>query len=164
MVYIYIYTILTGQLILHIYLVNCMLAKVIFLGQLRHPHLVKLIGYCFENDQRLLVYEYMPRGNLDNQLFKRYCVALPWLTRMRIALEAAKGLAYLHGENKPIIFRDFKAGNILLDSNYTAKLSDFGFARDGPDEDKTHISTSNILGTKGYVAPEYIMTGIMQPV
>ncbi|GAB2274068.1 Serine/threonine-protein kinase pbl13 [Dionaea muscipula] len=101
----------------------------------------------------------MPRGNLDNQLFKRYFVALPWLTRMRIALEAAKGLAYLHGENKPIIFRDFKAGNILSDSNYTAKLSDFSFARDGPGEDKTHISTSNILGTKGYVAPTYIMTG-----
>ncbi|KAL9269981.1 Serine/threonine-protein kinase RIPK-like protein [Drosera capensis] len=135
------------------------LAEVIFLGQLRHPNVVKLIGYCCENDQRLLVYEYLPRGNLDSQLFKRYSVALPWLTRMRIALEAAKGLAYLHGENKPVIFRDFKAGNILLDSDYTAKLSDFGFARDGPDEDQTHISTQNILGTKGYAAPEYIMTG-----
>ncbi|GAB2293265.1 hypothetical protein Dimus_027469 [Dionaea muscipula] len=135
------------------------LAEVIFLGQLRHPHLVKLIGYCGEDDQRLLVYEYMARGNLENKLFKRHSVPMPWLTRMRIAVEAAKGLAFLHGENKPVIFRDFKTGNILLDSDYTAKLSDFGYARDGPDEDKSHISTKNILGTKGYAAPEYIMAG-----
>ncbi|KAK9726908.1 hypothetical protein RND81_05G244900 [Saponaria officinalis] len=135
------------------------LAEVIYLGQLRHPHLVKLYGYSCENDQRLLVYEYMARGNLDKQLFSRHSVTLPWLTRIKIALEAAKGLAYLHDLNKPIIFRDFKGANILLDSNYTAKLSDFGFARDGPEEDKSHVSTKNIVGTNGYAAPEYIMTG-----
>ncbi|KAH9621866.1 hypothetical protein KSS87_008170 [Heliosperma pusillum] len=135
------------------------LAEVIYLGQLRHPHLVKLFGYSCENDQRLLVYEYMARGNLDKQLFSRHSVTLPWLTRIKIALEAAKGLAYLHDLNKPVIFRDFKGANILLDSNYTAKLSDFGFARDGPEEDKSHISTKNIVGTNGYAAPEYIMTG-----
>ncbi|GAB4842640.1 hypothetical protein Ancab_012613 [Ancistrocladus abbreviatus] len=135
------------------------LAEVIFLGQLRHHHLVKLIGYCCENDQRLLVYEYLPRGSLYNQLFKRSSVSLPWLTRMKIAVEAAKGLAYLHEANKPVIVRDFKAANILLDTDYTAKLSDFGFARDGPGEDKTHITTKNIIGTKGYAAPEYVMTG-----
>ncbi|KAL8139790.1 hypothetical protein V2J09_005811 [Rumex salicifolius] len=135
------------------------LTEVIFLGQLRHEHLVKLIGYCYENDQRSLVYEYMERGNLDSQLFRRCSAPLPWLTRMKIAVEAAKGLAFLHEENQPVIFRDFKAANILLSPNYTAKLSDFGFARDGPGDDKTHISTQNILGTKGYVAPEYIMTG-----
>ncbi|KAL9228509.1 hypothetical protein vseg_004084 [Gypsophila vaccaria] len=135
------------------------LAEVIYLGQLRHPHLVKLFGYSCENDQRLLVYEYMARGNLDKQLFSRQSVTLPWLTRIKIALEAAKGLAYLHDLNKPVIFRDFKGANILLDANYTAKLSDFGFARDGPEGDKSHVSTKNIVGTNGYAAPEYIMTG-----
>ncbi|GMH16037.1 hypothetical protein Nepgr_017878 [Nepenthes gracilis] len=135
------------------------LAEVIFLGQLRHPNLVKLKGYCCENDQRLLVYEYLARGNLDSQLFSRHSITLPWLTRMKIGLEAAKGLAYLHGEYKPVIFRDFKSANILLDADYTAKLSDFGFARDGPGEDKSHITTQHIIGTKGYAAPEYIMTG-----
>ncbi|KAH9621870.1 hypothetical protein KSS87_008174 [Heliosperma pusillum] len=138
---------------------NEWLAEVIFLGQLRHPHLVKLIGYCCENEQRVLVYEYMSRGNLDNQLFRRCSVSLPWLTRMKIALGAAKGLAFLHEESKPVILRDFKAANILLDSSYKAKLSDFGFAKDGPDGDKSHITTEHILGTKGYVAPEYVMTG-----
>ncbi|KAJ8448258.1 hypothetical protein Cgig2_025182 [Carnegiea gigantea] len=135
------------------------LAEVIYLGQLRHPNLVKLIGYSCENDQRLLVYEYMSRGNLEKLLFRGHGAPLPWLARIKIALEAAKGLAFLHDLNNPVIFRDFKAANILLDADYTAKLSDFGFARDGPEEDKTHVSTKNIVGTKGYAAPEYIMTG-----
>ncbi|XP_059644834.1 serine/threonine-protein kinase RIPK [Cornus florida] len=134
------------------------LAEVIFLGQLRHPHLVKLIGYCCEDEHRLLVYEYMARGNLDNQLFRRYSVPLPWSTRIQIAVGAAKGLAFLHEEEKPVIYRDFKASNILLDSDYTAKLSDFGLATDGPEGDDTHVST-RVMGTRGYAAPEYIMTG-----
>ncbi|XAR49885.1 Non-specific serine/threonine protein kinase [Bertholletia excelsa] len=134
------------------------LTEVILLGQLRHPHLVKLIGYCYEDEQRLLVYEYMARGNLENQLFRRYSVSLPWLTRMKIAVGVAKGLAFLHGEEKPVIFRDFKASNILLDSDYTAKLSDFGLAKDGPEGDKSHVTT-RVMGTHGYAAPEYIMTG-----
>ncbi|OIT03540.1 PREDICTED: serine/threonine-protein kinase At5g01020-like [Nicotiana attenuata] len=134
------------------------LTEVIFLGQLSHPHLVKLIGYCCEEEQRLLVYEYMPRGSLENQLFRRYSVSLPWSTRMKIALGAAKGLAFLHEAKKPVIYRDFKASNILLDSDYTAKLSDFGLAKDGPEGDDTHVST-RVMGTHGYAAPEYIMTG-----
>lgn len=134
------------------------LAEVIFLGQLRHPHLVKLIGYCCEDAHRLLVYEYMARGNLENQLFKRYSQALPWLTRIKIAVGAAKGLAFLHEEQKPVIYRDFKASNILLDADYTAKLSDFGLAKDGPQGDDTHVTT-RVMGTQGYAAPEYIMTG-----
>ncbi|KAE9609297.1 hypothetical protein Lal_00020347 [Lupinus albus] len=134
------------------------LAEIIFLGQLRHPHLVKLIGYCSEDEHRLLVYEYMARGSLENQLFRRYSVALPWSTRMKIALGAAKGLAFLHDADKPVIYRDFKASNILLDSDYTAKLSDFGLAKDGPDGGDTHVTT-RIMGTHGYAAPEYIMTG-----
>ncbi|XP_031267936.1 serine/threonine-protein kinase RIPK-like [Pistacia vera] len=134
------------------------LTEVIFLAQLRHPHLVKLIGYCCEEEHRLLVYEYMPRGSLENQLFRRYSVSLPWSTRMKIAHGAAKGLEYLHEAEKPVIYRDFKASNILLDSDYNPKLSDFGLAKDGPEGDDTHVST-RVMGTQGYAAPEYIMTG-----
>ncbi|CAH9065880.1 unnamed protein product [Cuscuta europaea] len=134
------------------------LTEVICLGQLRHPHLVKLIGYCCEEDQRLLVYEYMPRGSLENHLFRRFSASLPWSARMKIAMGAAKGLAFLHGAAKPIIYRDFKASNILLDSDYSAKLSDFGLAKDGPEGDDTHVTT-RVMGTHGYAAPEYIMTG-----
>ncbi|XP_027168404.1 serine/threonine-protein kinase RIPK-like [Coffea eugenioides] len=134
------------------------LTEVIFLGQLRHPHLVKLIGYCCEDQHRLLVYEYMARGNLENQLFRRFSISLPWLTRIEITAGAARGLAFLHGEEKPVIYRDFKTSNILLDSDYTAKLSDFGLAKDGPEGDDTHVTT-RVMGTHGYAAPEYIMTG-----
>lgn len=134
------------------------LTEVVLLGQLRHPNLVKLIGYCWEDKQRLLVYEYMARGNLENQLFRRCSSSLPWLTRMKIAVDAAKGLAFLHGEEKPVIYRDFKASNILLDSDYTAKLSDFGLAMDGPEGSDTHVTT-RVMGTYGYAAPEYMMTG-----
>ncbi|XVE53825.1 hypothetical protein DITRI_Ditri03aG0033100 [Diplodiscus trichospermus] len=134
------------------------LAEIIFLGQLRHPHLVKLIGYCYEEENRLLVYEYMARGSLENQLFRRYSAALPWSTRMKIALGAAKGLAFLHEADKPVIYRDFKSSNILLDSDYNCKLSDFGLAKDGPEGGETHVTT-RVMGTQGYAAPEYIMTG-----
>ncbi|XP_020593423.1 serine/threonine-protein kinase RIPK-like [Phalaenopsis equestris] len=134
------------------------LAEVIFLGKLRHPHLVKLIGYCYENEHRLLVYEYMAKGNLENHLFQQLFASLPWPTRLKIAVGAAKGLAFLHDTEKPVIYRDFKASNILLDSDYTAKLSDFGLAKNGPEGDNTHVST-RVMGTQGYAAPEYIMTG-----
>ncbi|KAK6911856.1 Serine-threonine/tyrosine-protein kinase, catalytic domain [Dillenia turbinata] len=134
------------------------LAEIIFLGQLKHPHLVKLIGYCCEDEHRLLVYEYMDRGNLDKLLFKNCGATLPWSTRLKIAIGAAKGLAFLHEEEKPVIYRDVKASNILLDADYTVKLSDFGLAKDGPEGDETHITT-RVMGTQGYAAPEYIMTG-----
>ncbi|KAG8099386.1 hypothetical protein GUJ93_ZPchr0013g37622 [Zizania palustris] len=134
------------------------LAEVIFLGQLRHPNLVKLIGYCCEDEHRLLVYEYMEHGSLENHLFKQIPAVLPWSTRLNIAVGAAKGLAFLHDAEKPVIYRDFKASNILLDSEYKAKLSDFGLAKDGPEGDDTHVST-RVMGTHGYAAPEYIMTG-----
>ncbi|XP_034701053.1 probable serine/threonine-protein kinase PIX7 [Vitis riparia] len=134
------------------------LAEVNFLGDLIHPNLVKLIGYCIEDDQRLLVYEFMPRGSLENHLFRR-ALPLPWAIRMKIALGAAKGLAFLHEEaERPVIYRDFKTSNILLDAEYNAKLSDFGLAKDGPEGDKTHVST-RVMGTYGYAAPEYVMTG-----
>ncbi|CAH2045039.1 unnamed protein product [Thlaspi arvense] len=83
---------------------------------------------------------------------------LPWSVRMKIALGAAKGLAFLHEEaEKPVIYRDFKTSNILLDAEYNSKLSDFGLAKDAPDEKKSHVST-RVMGTYGYAAPEYVMT------
>ncbi|XP_019434990.1 PREDICTED: putative receptor-like protein kinase At1g72540 [Lupinus angustifolius] len=124
--------------------------EVIILGQLKHSHLVNLIGYCCE---------YMERGNLEEKLFKGYLAALPWLSRIKIAIGAAKGLAFLHEEEKPVIYRDVKASNILLDADYNAKLSDFGLAIDGPEEDQTHIITTRVMGTHGYAAPKYINTG-----
>ncbi|CAL4895189.1 unnamed protein product [Urochloa decumbens] len=133
-------------------------AEVNFLGNLQHPNLVKLIGYCIEDSQRQLVYEFMPRGSLEHHLFRK-SVPLPWPIRMKIALGAARGLAFLHEEaERPVIYRDFKTSNVLLDADYNAKLSDFGLARDGPIGDKTHVST-RVMGTYGYAAPEYVMTG-----
>ncbi|XP_059281724.1 probable serine/threonine-protein kinase PBL16 isoform X2 [Lycium barbarum] len=138
------------------------LAEVIFLGQLSHTNLVKLIGYCCEADHRVLIYEYMARGSVENNLFSRVLLPLPWSIRMKIAFGAAKGLAFLHEAEKPVIYRDFKTSNILLDPDYNAKLSDFGLAKDGPVGDKSHVST-RIMGTYGYAAPEYIMTGHLTP-
>ncbi|OMO57829.1 hypothetical protein COLO4_35082 [Corchorus olitorius] len=129
---------------------------------LSHPNLVKLIGYCCEDDHRVLIYEYMARGSVENNLFSRVLLPLPWYTRMKIAFGAAKGLAFLHEAEKPVIYRDFKTSNILLDLEYNAKLSDFGLAKDGPVGDKSHVST-RIMGTYGYAAPEYIMTGHLTP-
>ncbi|MQM06096.1 hypothetical protein Taro_038917 [Colocasia esculenta] len=133
------------------------LAEVIYLGQLSHPNLVKLIGYCCEDDQRVLIYEYMSRGSVESNLFSKL-VPLPWSLRMKIAFGAAQGLAFLHEAEKPVIYRDFKTSNILLDQDYNAKLSDFGLAKDGPVGDNSHVST-RVMGTYGYAAPEYVMTG-----
>uniref|UniRef100_R7W2B8 non-specific serine/threonine protein kinase n=1 Tax=Aegilops tauschii TaxID=37682 RepID=R7W2B8_AEGTA len=135
------------------------LAEVVYLGmQLSHPHLVKLVGYCYQEHHRMLVYEYMARGSLEHHLFKNLLASLPWATRLKIAVGAAKGLAFLHEAETPVIYRDFKASNILLESDYTAKLSDFGLAKEGPSGDDTHVST-RVMGTHGYAAPEYILTG-----
>ncbi|KAK5773327.1 hypothetical protein F383_01154 [Gossypium arboreum] len=134
------------------------LAEVNYLGQLSHPNLVKLIGYCCEDEHRLLVYEYMASGSLEKHLFRRVGCSLTWSKRMKIALDAAKGLAFLHDAERPIIYRDFKTSNILLDEDFNAKLSDFGLAKEGPMGDKTHVST-RVMGTYGYAAPEYVMTG-----
>ncbi|XP_006576543.1 receptor-like cytoplasmic kinase 176 isoform X2 [Glycine max] len=136
------------------------LAEINYLGQLQHPNLVKLIGYCLEDQHRLLVYEYMPKGSVENHLFRRgsHFQQLSWTLRLKISLGAARGLAFLHSTETKVIYRDFKTSNILLDTNYNAKLSDFGLARDGPTGDKSHVST-RVMGTHGYAAPEYLATG-----
>ncbi|KAL1319765.1 probable serine/threonine-protein kinase PBL2 isoform X2 [Arachis ipaensis] len=138
------------------------LAEVNYLGQLHHENLVKLIGYCLEGKNRLLVYEFMQKGSLENHLFKKGVQPIPWATRINIAVGVARGLSFLHSLDANVIFRDLKASNILLDSDFNAKLSDFGLARDGPTGDNTHVST-RVIGTQGYAAPEYVATGHLTP-
>ncbi|XP_078428234.1 protein kinase superfamily protein isoform X2 [Wolffia australiana] len=131
---------------------------------LRSNHLLGLVGYCSNNDHRLLVYEFMANGCLQEHLYPTAgscggISKLEWETRLRIALEAAKGLEYLHEHvTPPVIHRDFKSSNILLDKDFHAKVSDFGLAKIGSDKVGGHVST-RVLGTQGYVAPEYALTG-----
>ncbi|KAJ4969437.1 hypothetical protein NE237_016138 [Protea cynaroides] len=137
------------------------LVEVLMLSLLHHQNLVNLIGYCADGDQRLLVYEFMPLGSLEDHLLDIPPDQKPlsWFTRMKIASGAGKGLEYLHDKaNPPVIYRDLKSSNILLDENFNPKLSDFGLAKLGPVGDKTHVS-SRVMGTYGYCAPEYARTG-----
>lgn len=139
------------------------ITEVNFLGVVKHPNLVRLVGYCAEDDergmQRLLVYELMPNKSLEDHLLGRVMSSLSWALRLKIAQDAARGLAYLHEEmDFQLIFRDFKTSNILLDEDFNAKLSDFGLARHGPTEGAGHVLTS-VVGTVGYAAPEYLQTG-----
>ncbi|WCJ18747.1 Protein kinase superfamily protein [Euphorbia peplus] len=114
------------------------LAEINYLGQLDHPNLVKLIGFCLEDDHRLLVYE--------------SCLKVAW------KITVSEGLPFLHNDKAKVIYRDFKASNILLDLNYSAKLSDFGLAKDWPSGSKSHVPT-RVMSTYGYAAPEYMATG-----
>ncbi|CAL8155171.1 unnamed protein product [Prunus armeniaca] len=137
------------------------IVEVLMLSLLHHTNLVTLIGYCTDGDQRLLVYEYMPRGSLEDHLFDLSPDREPlsWDTRIKIAVGAAQGLEYLHCKaNPPVIYRDLKSANILLDDQFNPKLSDFGLAKLAPVGDKTHVST-RVMGTYGYCAPEYAMSG-----
>ncbi|KAG4962067.1 hypothetical protein AAZX31_14G038400 [Glycine max] len=138
------------------------LAEVNYLGQLHHENMVKLIGYCTDGKNRLLVYEFMQKGSLENHLFRKGVQPIPWITRINIAVAVARGLTFLHTLDTNVIYRDLKASNILLDSDFNAKLSDFGLARDGPTGDNTHVST-RVIGTHGYAAPEYVATGHLTP-
>ncbi|CAN6587752.1 unnamed protein product [Malus baccata var. baccata] len=137
------------------------LAEVEMLSRLHHRNLVKLIGICTEEHSRSLVYELIPNGSVESHLhgIDKDSAPLNWVQRMKIALGAARGLAYLHEDSSPrVIHRDFKASNILLEDDFTPKVSDFGLARTAMDEENRHIST-RVMGTFGYVAPEYAMTG-----
>ncbi|KAL1538186.1 receptor-like serine/threonine-protein kinase ALE2 isoform X2 [Salvia divinorum] len=137
------------------------LAEVEMLGRLHHRNLVKLIGICPDEHSRCLVYELVPNGSLESHLHgvDKEIAPLDWAARMKIALGAARGLTYLHEDSSPrVIHRDFKSSNILLEHDYTPKVSDFGLARSAMDEAHKHVST-HVMGTFGYLAPEYAMTG-----
>ncbi|XP_073140032.1 receptor-like cytoplasmic kinase 176 isoform X3 [Henckelia pumila] len=137
------------------------LAEVEMLRRLHHRNLVKLIGICPEDHCRCLVYELVPNGSVESHLHgvDKEIAPLDWYSRMKIALGAARGLAYLHEDSSPrVIHRDFKSSNILLEDDYTPKVSDFGLARTAADGGDKHIST-HVMGTFGYLAPEYAMTG-----
>lgn len=130
------------------------------LSLFQHPNLIKLVGYCANGDQRLLVHEFMEMGSLDKHLFADDPDKKPmdWFTRMKVAAGAAQGLEYLHDTaNPPIIFRDLKPTNILLDENYEPKLSDFCNAKLGAGGNMH--PTSRVMGTYGYSAPEYSSGG-----
>ncbi|XP_021846058.1 receptor-like serine/threonine-protein kinase ALE2 isoform X2 [Spinacia oleracea] len=138
------------------------LSEVEMLSRLHHKNLVKLLGICTEDHIRCLVYELVPNGSVEYHLHgvdKEVIAPLDWATRMKIALGAARGLAYLHEDSSPcVIHRDFKASNILLEHDFTPKVSDFGLARNALNEGNQPISTQ-VIGTFGYLAPEYAMTG-----
>ncbi|KAH6820968.1 proline extensin-like receptor kinase 1 [Perilla frutescens var. hirtella] len=133
-------------------------AEVGIISRVHHSHLVSLFGHCISGTRRLLVYEYVPNQTLEFHLHGKGKSPINWATRMKVALGSAKGLAYLHEDCHPkIIHRDIKSANILLDENFEAKVADFGLARFYSDTD-THVST-RVMGTFGYLAPEYALTG-----
>ncbi|XP_075511243.1 proline-rich receptor-like protein kinase PERK15 [Primulina tabacum] len=133
-------------------------AEVDIISRVHHRHLVSLVGYCIAGSQRMLVYEYVPNGTLEFHLLGSGRPTMDFHTRLRIAIGSAKGFAYLHEDCHPrIIHRDIKTANILLDYNFEAKVADFGLAKLSSDTN-THVST-RIMGTFGYLAPEYASTG-----
>ncbi|KAM5579223.1 putative LRR receptor-like serine/threonine-protein kinase [Rosa sericea] len=130
-------------------------AEVNLLMRVHHTNLTSLVGYCDDENNKGLVYEYMARGNLQEYLSDKSSIVLTWDGRLQVARDAAQGLEYLHyGCRPPMIHRDVKTTNILLSENFQAKLSDFGLSRNFPAGDGTHIVTG-VAGTPGYLAPEY---------
>ncbi|KAL8232979.1 hypothetical protein R6Q57_002757 [Mikania cordata] len=139
------------------------LTEIELLSRLHHRNLVSLLGFCDEEGEQMLVYEYMSNGTLRENLAEKHKESLSFAMRIRIALGSAKGILYLHSEaNPPIFHRDIKATNILLDSQLIAKVADFGLSRLAPVADMEgivpdHVSTV-VKGTPGYLDPEYFLT------
>ncbi|CAM6109011.1 unnamed protein product [Calypogeia fissa] len=133
-------------------------AEVDIISRVHHRHLVSLVGHCISDSHRLLVYNFVPNGTLYEALHGAGKPVMGWNTRMGIALGIARGLAYLHEDCHPrIIHRDIKGSNILLDSQWKAQVADFGLAKLAEDG-QSHVST-RVMGTFGYMAPEYAMSG-----
>ncbi|KAL1107051.1 hypothetical protein V6Z11_D03G015500, partial [Gossypium hirsutum] len=133
-------------------------AEVEIVSRVHHRHLVSLVGFCVAGDQRMLVYDFVPNKTLEHHLHGKGVPVMDFTCRLRIALGAAKGLAYLHEDCHPrIIHRDIKGANILIDNNFEAMVADFGLVRLTA-ENHTHVST-RVMGTFGYLAPEYASTG-----
>ncbi|MFS8011046.1 putative protein kinase RLK-Pelle-PERK-1 family [Helianthus anomalus] len=133
-------------------------AEVEIISRVHHRHLVSLVGYCISEHQRLLVYQYVPNDTLHYHLHGEGRPVMDWATRIRVAAGAARGLAYLHEDCHPrIIHRDIKSSNILLDDNFDAQVADFGLAKLAMDSN-THVTT-RVMGTFGYMAPEYASSG-----
>ncbi|GLU01267.1 hypothetical protein SLE2022_185800 [Rubroshorea leprosula] len=128
------------------------------LSKFQHPNIISLVGYSIESETGFIIYELMDNGSLETQLHgPSNGSELSWYRRMKIALDTARGLEYLHEHHNPhIIHRDLKSSNILLDSNFNAKLSDFGLAVIDGAQKKNDLKLS---GTVGYVAPEYLLVG-----
>ncbi|XP_030546551.1 leucine-rich repeat receptor protein kinase HPCA1-like [Rhodamnia argentea] len=128
------------------------------LSRVHHRNLVGLVGFCFERGEQMLIYEFVPNGTLRASLSGKSGIHLDWRRRLQIALGSARGIAYLHElANPPIIHRDIKSTNILLDENLMAKVADFGLSKLVSDSEKGHVSTQ-VKGTLGYLDPEYYMT------
>lgn len=137
--------------------------EVDILSRLDHPNLVSLIGYCADGKQRFLVYEYMHNGNLQDHLNGIGEEKMDWALRLKVAIGAAKGLAYLHSTSAvgiPIVHRDFKSTNILLNANFETKISDFGLAKLMPEGKEMYV-TARVLGTFGYFDPEYTSENLL---
>ncbi|XP_054800898.1 LOW QUALITY PROTEIN: leucine-rich repeat receptor protein kinase HPCA1-like [Prosopis cineraria] len=128
------------------------------LSRVHHKNLVGLVGFCFDKGEQMLVYEYIPNGTLMDSLSGKSGIRMDWMRRLKVALGAARGLAYLHElANPPIIHRDIKSSNILLDEHLNAKVADFGLSKLLVDSERGHVTTQ-VKGTMGYLDPEYYMT------
>ncbi|KAI3670521.1 hypothetical protein L1987_87857 [Smallanthus sonchifolius] len=134
-------------------------AEVKLLLKLHHKNITSLVGYCDDSNNKAIIYEFMDNGNLKKHLFDGSPNVLSWERRLQIGCDAAEGLAYMHhGCRPPIVHRDVKSSNILLNKGFQAKLGDFGLSRAFPTEDVTHVTSSSIEGTPGYIDPEYTST------